>query len=161
VASAAHKERAHVSDYLGRLRAAHEQLVLASETVAGRYQEEPEIQNGLATLIGFSTAAIESLGPFIEKYGEPQASEPQTLREALLPVSRAGAYGLLCDLHDLSIVASEAHLSLTIVTQAALALRDEQLLAVCRGLDEQSSRQQAWLLTQIKHRAAHTLVVPS
>ncbi|HJQ32512.1 MAG TPA: molybdopterin dinucleotide binding domain-containing protein [Pyrinomonadaceae bacterium] len=34
-----------------------------------------------------------------------------------------------------------------------------ELLAVCIYLDEQNKRQQAWLTTQIEHRAPHTLVV--
>src|SRR5262249_6813338 len=70
------------------------------------------------------------------------------------------ANGLLRDLHDLAVLASEAHLTLTVLMQAAKALRDEALLKFCEHLDEQTRRQQAWLLTQVNQRAAHTLVVP-
>jgi hypothetical protein len=44
--------------------------------------------------------------------------------------------------------------------QASKEQRDDELLAVCIYLDEQNKRQQAWLTTQIEHRAPHTLVVP-
>jgi hypothetical protein len=45
--------------------------------------------------------------------------------------------------------------------QAAKQLRDDELVGVCIVLDEQNKRQQAWLQTEIKHRAPHTLVVPA
>jgi hypothetical protein len=70
-------------------------------------------------------------------------------------------FGLLVDLQELAVLASESHLTLTVVRQAALALRDQHFLDVCDHLKEQTERQQAWLLTHVKHRAAHTLVVPA
>jgi hypothetical protein len=57
-------------------------------------------------------------------------------------------------------MASEIHISLAIVMQASKELRDEELLDICMHMDEQNKRQQAWLITQIEHRASHTLVVP-
>jgi hypothetical protein len=57
-------------------------------------------------------------------------------------------------------MASEIHVALTIVMQASKELRDEELLATCMHMDEQNKRQRAWLITQIEHRASHTLVVP-
>ena len=95
------------------------------------------------------------------QYGEREGGEPDDLRQALFPTTRAGAYGLLRDLQDLGVLAAEADLTRAVVMQAAQALRDAPLEAACRHLDEQNRRQQGWLLTQIKHRAAHTLVVPS
>lgn len=57
-------------------------------------------------------------------------------------------------------MSSEVHVALTIVMQASKQPRDDELLAVCIYLGEQNKRQQAWLVTQIEHRAPHTLVVP-
>jgi hypothetical protein len=57
-------------------------------------------------------------------------------------------------------MSAEVHVSLAVVMQASKELRDDELLAVCIYLDEQNKRQQAWLMTQIEHRASHTLVVP-
>jgi anaerobic selenocysteine-containing dehydrogenase len=161
VLNAAHVERVRVPDYLGLLRAAHEQFVKACQTVAGRHLEEPDVRAGLAKLAAFSTAAVAALRPFVGRYGERDGAEPDRLRKALLPAARAGAFGLLRDLHDLSVLAAESHLTLAVVTQAAKALRDEGLVALCDRLEDQTRRQQGWLLTHVKHRAAHTLVVPS
>jgi hypothetical protein len=44
--------------------------------------------------------------------------------------------------------------------QVLKELRDRPLLDACIQMDEQNKRQQAWVMTQIEHRASHTLVVP-
>jgi ferredoxin-nitrate reductase len=159
--TSAHAERSHVADYLGLLSASHEQFAKACETVAHHHLEETDVQAGLATLQRFSHEAIASLRPLTAPYGMKAAEEPDRLRKALLPAVRAGAFGLLRDLQDLTLLAGEIHVSLTIVSQAAQALRDERLLAECGHQSGQNNRQIAWLREQIKHRAAQELVVPS
>ena len=44
--------------------------------------------------------------------------------------------------------------------QAARALSNTELEEACRHVQGQTHRQQSWLTTQVKHRAAQTLVVP-
>jgi hypothetical protein len=87
--------------------------------------------------------------------------EPQKLQQVLFPTPRVGAFGILRDLHNLFILASEIHIALAIVMQGSKQLRDEDLLNACITMDTQNKRQQAWLMTQINHRAPHTLVVPA
>ncbi len=161
VVSSAHREQARVPHALGLLRAAHDQLARGCREVAGRHPAETDIGDGLGKLALFSAEAVETLGPFLKRYGEHREGEPRDLRAILLPAARSGAYGLLRDLQDLSVLAWEAQLALTLVEQSAMALRDEGLVAACADIGGQTRRQQAWLQTQIKHRAAHTLVVPS
>jgi hypothetical protein len=108
----------------------------------------------------FSNEAVAALKPFGEKYGRHETKESQKLRSTLFPAARAGAFGLLRDLHALFVMASEIHVALSIVMQASKELRDKELLSICIHMDEQNKRQQAWLMTQIEHRASHTLVVP-
>jgi formylmethanofuran dehydrogenase subunit D len=160
VMSSAHVERSRVADYIGILIDANEEFATACTSVAGHHPEESEIQSGMRKLTEFSNQASESLRPFVEQYGEYDAGEPNKLRETLIPSVRAGAYGVLRDLHSLYVLASEIHVALAIVMQASKELRDEQLLARCIDMDEKNKRQLAWLTTQIEHRAAHTLVVP-
>jgi ferredoxin-nitrate reductase len=66
-------------------------------------------------------------------------------------------------LHRIRKILSQEKLfvvALAIVMQASKELRDEVLLAACIYMVGQNKRQQAWLITQIEHRASHTLVVP-
>jgi ferredoxin-nitrate reductase len=158
--AAAHVEREHVSDYLGTLIEANEQFVKACETVSTRHAEDAEVRLGMAKLSEFSYVAVELLRPFGEVYGRRDADGAEDLRSTLFPAVPSGSFGLLRDLHALYVMSSEVHISLTIVMQASKELRDDELLAVCIYLDEQNKRQQAWLMTQIEHRAPHTLVVP-
>jgi anaerobic selenocysteine-containing dehydrogenase len=160
VMSSAHVERSRVSDYLGMLVESNEQFIEACGSVAAHHLEEAEIQQGMAKLSRFSAEATRQLAPYAEKYGEREAEESDKLRTTLFPTVRAGSFGLLRDLHALYLMASEVHIALTIIMQASKELRDEELLSVCMHLDEQNKRQQAWLVTQIEHRASHTLVVP-
>jgi hypothetical protein len=158
--AAAHVEREHVSDYIGMLIEANEQFVKACETVAAHHPEEAEMRQGMTKLSEFSYVTVELLRPMADKYGRRDADAPSDLRSTLFPATRSGAFGLLRDLHALYVMSSEAHIALTIVMQASKELRDDELLAICIYLDEQNKRQQAWLVTQIEHRASHTLVVP-
>jgi anaerobic selenocysteine-containing dehydrogenase len=158
--SSAHKERTRVSDYIGILLEANEEFAKACGSVMSHHPEEAEIQMGMTKLSEFSTEAIALLRPFTEKYGARDADASDDLRDTLFPAVRAGSFGVLRDLHSLYLMASQIHIALTIVMQASKELRDEQLLDVCMHLDEQNKRQLAWLLTQIEHRAPHTLVVP-
>lgn len=156
----AHVERSRVSDYVGALTKAHEEFVKACASVAAHHLEEAEIQFGMKKLAEFSNESLEALRPFADKYGAHEAKEPSRLRTTLFPTVRAGAFGVLRDLHALYVMTSEIHISLAIVMQSAKELRDEELLDVCIETDERNKRQQAWLVTQIEHRASHTLVVP-
>jgi ferredoxin-nitrate reductase len=158
--AAAHVERSHVSDYLGTLVEANDQFMKACETVAAHHPEEAEVRQGMTKLSEFSYVAVELLRPFEDVYGRRDAGEPSDLRSALFPATRSGSFGLLRDLHALYVMSAECHISLAIVMQASKELRDDELLAVCIYLDEQNKRRQAWLVTQIEHRAPHTLVVP-
>jgi anaerobic selenocysteine-containing dehydrogenase len=158
--SSAHVERSRVADYVGMLSEANEEFVKACESVASHHLEETEIQMGMRKLSEFSTEAVGLLRPFAEEYGEHGEKEPGKLRATLFPAVRPGSFGVLRDLHGLYVMASEIHVALAVVMQASKELRDEELLDACIHMDEQNKRQQAWLMTQIEHRAPHTLVVP-
>lgn len=156
----AHLPRAHFPDYLGLLLGAHEQFIAATEKVREHHPEHPEIQQGLQHLASFSTQAIERLQPYAGKYGANPSKEPETLRQTLFPSVRGGGFGLLRDLHALFLMATEIHISLSIVMDAAKELRDHPLLDVCIWIEAQSKRQRAWCLTAITENAPAALVVP-
>ncbi|MDQ3906862.1 MAG: molybdopterin-dependent oxidoreductase, partial [Acidobacteriota bacterium] len=160
VLASAHVERVRVPDYIGILSDANHEFASACDAVRAHHPEDAELRLGMIKLARFSEDAVESLRPFAEKYGRRDAGEPGDLRSTLIPATRAGSFGLLRDLHSLFVLSSEVQVSLAIVMQASKQLRDEQLLDLCIHLDEQNKRQQAWLTTQIEHRAPHTLVVP-
>ncbi|MGE5568908.1 MAG: molybdopterin oxidoreductase family protein [Rhodospirillales bacterium] len=159
--SAAHVERSHVSDYIGAARETHEQFARACGTVSTTHMQETELIGGLKLLARFSEEAAASLGRLAEKYGEKGAREADNLAGALFPAARPGAFGLLRDLQSLYVLSCQAHTVMIILLQSARMMRDPDLRAACEHILEQVKRQQAWLKTQIEHRAAQTVVVPA
>ncbi len=160
VLSSAHAPRRHVSDYIGILIEANEQFARACRAVAAHHLEEPEVHAGMRKLSHISGFAVEVLNSFVETYGRREAKGADNLRTTLFPKPRAGSFGLLRDLHALFVMASDVHIALAILMQTSKELRDDRLLTACLEMDEQNKRQQAWIVTQIAHRASHTLVVP-
>lgn len=160
VLTSAHVERSRVADGLGLLQQAHADFANACRSVMATHFEESEIQQGLARLAEFSEDAVQQFRPHGERYQTHEAKQPSKLRETLFPEARPGAFGLLRDLQNLVLLATESDGAVTSLTKAAHELRDEALLRVCGHVKEQTKRQLAWLLTQVKHRSAHTLVVP-
>lgn len=161
VLSSAHESRSHVPDHLGMLVDANEQFITACTTVMGHHIEETEVHYVLSLLSGFSRQAIEMLEPFRTKYGRRDSSEPKLLRKDLFGASHVGSLGLLRDMQNLFLLATEIEILQTTILKTSLALRDRDLLQTCRHLQGQNKRQLAWLNTQIIHRAPHTLVTPS
>jgi anaerobic selenocysteine-containing dehydrogenase len=161
VLSRAHESRSHVPDHLGLLAEANEAFIKACESVSAHHVEETEVRYVLSLLAGFSREAVEMLKPFRAKYGQRDSREPENLRKELFSSAHVGALELLRDLQNLFVLASEVQILLTTVLQASQALRDPALLTACHHLHGQNKRQLAWLDTQIRHRAPHTLTVPS
>jgi hypothetical protein len=160
VLSSAHQSRSHVPDHLGLLAEANEEFIQACDSVSAHHIEETEVRYVLSLLAGFSREAVETLKPFRAKYGHRDSREAKNLRKELFSSTHIGALGLLRDLQNLFVLASEAQILLTTILQASQALRDPELLMACHHLQGQNKRQLAWLDTQIKHRAPHTLIVP-
>jgi hypothetical protein len=87
--------------------------------------------------------------------------EPEVLRQTLFATARSGEFGELRDLQSLDVLAAAVHGANTVLFQVAQGLRDRQLLDTALYAEEYLRRMQAWLLTQIKHRAVHSLIVPT
>jgi anaerobic selenocysteine-containing dehydrogenase len=161
IGASLHTPRSHVGDYLGLLRAAHEQFAAACDYMTRQHAENAEIREGSLVIGDFSRRAAEELRPFAERYGERASDEPEALRRVMFPESRFGSYGLLRDIHALYLMACESHISNTIVMDAAKELRDDALLRACVHHDGQIKRQQAWCITMNQESAAQSVVVPA
>ena len=85
--------------------------------------------------------------------------EPARFHADALTEGRTGPVGLLRDLQDLHLLASLVDVTGTVLRQAALALRDEELLALLEDHRAETAIQEAWLLTRIKQAAPQALLV--
>ena len=144
------------------IRLAHHsetELAKAFATVSDHHRDEPDVEETCRLLGSWSKQKSDGIRPFISKYGEKRIKEPEQLYSDLFQGPRRGGLALLRDLHDLWLLATEAHISWTLLLQASLALRDQPLESLCRHHLHQTERQIAWLQTRTKQAAPQALIV--
>ena len=149
----------HLSNYLGLLENSEKQLTDAFETVSKKHKDEPDIEQMCQKLSAWSREHRGRVMGFVKKYSEEGESEPKDLKRVLFSEKRSGSLALLRDLHDLWLLTQEVQLCWTVIRQAALALRDEELKATYEFCDARTKRQTDWLLGRIKQAAPQTLIV--
>lgn len=149
----------HIGNYLGLVHESEQQLAKAFKQIAEHHGDEPDIYQTCMLLSSWSEAHVKALKPFVDRYSEERSEEPERLSQSLFEEPRSGSLALLRDLHDLWLITNEVHLCWVVILQAARALRDLELEDLCQQLDNQTHRQQAWLLTRIKQAAPQILVV--
>jgi hypothetical protein len=147
-------------DYLSLLKEANQAFCEAARQVATDHSENAEVVHGSQLMQQIATEANDQLQAFIEKYGSVENKEPCSLKKTLFARRRFGDFGLLRELHDLYLLATEIYVINSAVLDGAKELRDHALLCYCQWLEGQSDRQKIWCMTQVKENAAQSLVVP-
>jgi hypothetical protein len=145
--------------YLGLLHRAECELARAYREVGEAHRDEPDVEVECNLLAGRCEQRASDLRPVVERYGEADEDEPDRLHTDLFQGSRSGGLGLLRDLHDLLLMATECELAWAVVGQAAQGCRDDELVALVEDADHETSIQLAWLRTRLKQAAPQALVV--
>ena len=122
----------HLANYLGLLHKDELLLADAFRQVGDAHAAEPDVYHLSHTLAGQCERHAERLQPFVDRYGEDKPEEPERLHSELFGGTRSGGLGLLRDLHDLYLMATECEITWTLVAQAAQGARDADLLATAR-----------------------------
>ena len=154
-----------------RLQAAELDLADDLRKVGERHAVEHDVYHLSHTLAKQCEAHVERLRPFADRYGAPRDHEPdggggladmlETLRlktSELIGRQPAGLL-LLDDLRRLFVSAQDVGILWVMVAQAAQALRDRELLELCKECHTESVVQMHWLLTRIKVAAPQALTV--
>ncbi|MCU7495703.1 MAG: molybdopterin oxidoreductase [Ignavibacteria bacterium] len=147
-----------IANYLGLLHGSEIHLRDSLKKVAEHHKNEPDIEYICKMLASWSEVHIQNLERFLKQYEEHKESEPDKLQHSLFQGTRKGGLGLLRDLHDLYLLASEVELSYMVILQASQALRDKELENFCRDSVKETERQVNWLKTRIKQSAPQSLV---
>lgn len=150
-----------IANYIGLLHGSETHLKDSLLKVAVHHKDEPDIEYICTMLSGWSDMHIQHIEHFIKRYAEDKESEPDKLQKALFHGTRKGGLGLLRDLHDLYLLATEVELSYMVITQASQALRDKELEEFCKSAAQETERQVNWLKTRIKQSAPQALVAAS
>jgi hypothetical protein len=149
----------YLAHYLGLLHRSQLDLAKAFRQVATDHREEPDVFHECLMLAQQCDDHASRLEPYVERYGENAPEEPDRLHAELFSGTRSGPLGLLRDLHDLYLMATECDISWVLVGQAAQGARDEGLLGVVQRCDRETATQLSWLKTRMKQAAPQTLVV--
>jgi hypothetical protein len=149
----------HLAHYLGLLHKAEADLAAAFRDVATAHADEPDVFHDCERLARQCDGHAEMLRPFADRYGEEADDEPDRLHSDLFQGSRTGGFGLLRDLHDLYLMATECDISWTIVGQAAQGARDHDLLDVVTRCESETAMQAKWLRTRMQQAAPQALIV--
>jgi hypothetical protein len=150
-----------LAHYLGLLHRAQEELAKAFREIGEGHADEQDVFHQCRRLARQCDAHAEALAPFAERYGEEADDEPERLHSTLFEGAREGPLGLLRDLHDLYLMASECDITWTLVGQAAQGARDTDLLEVVERCEGETATQLKWLKSRMKEAAPQTLVVAS
>jgi hypothetical protein len=148
-----------LAHYLGLLHRAEAELERAFREVADAHGDEPDVFHICSTLAAECSGHAEKLAPFAERYGQSAPDEPERLHSELFKGTRGGGLGLLRDLHDLYLMATECDIAWTLVGQAAQGARDSDLLEVVEACEGETAVQLKWLKTRMKQAAPQALVV--
>lgn len=149
----------HIGNYLELVHKSEEDLARAYRLVAQEHGDEPDVASLCKLQAAWSDQMVAELKPFVAKYSEERNKEPDRLLRTLFQKPRKGSLGLLRDLHDLWLIASEAQLCCIILRQGADGLRDKELTTLCNRIEKTSKRQLSWLLSRMKAAAPQTLIV--
>ena len=122
----------------------------------------PDVERECTIFAEWSRQAAQDLRPFQDRYGTQQEGEPRRLERVLVHRhATSTGFNLLRDLHDLYLLVNEGHISITILHQAAMALRDDAFERQLEAMRERNGRQRRWLETRLQQAAPQALVVPS
>jgi hypothetical protein len=149
----------HLAHYLRLVHTAENRLADAYDRVAADHGDEPDIAHLTRRLAAQCREREQAIEPFADDYAKHAPDEPDRLHSDLFGGTRTGGLGLLRDLHDLQLMATECEIAWTVIGQAAYGARDEALLALVGRSEQQVRGQLRWLRSRIKQAAPQALVV--
>jgi hypothetical protein len=149
----------HLAHYLALLERSQSDLADAFRAVARAHADDVDIEVTCTKLARQCDRHAEQLRPFVTSYRDDAPGAPDRLHGTLFAGTREGGLGLLRDLHDLYLLASECDISWTLIGQAAQGARDRKLLEFVQRSEGETSIQLAWLAGRMKQAAPQALVV--
>jgi hypothetical protein len=149
----------HLALYLKLLEQAQTRLGEALGRVGEAHGDEPDVMQQCKRLADQCRRHAAKLQPFAAQYADQAPPEPDNLHSNIFGGPREGGIGLLRDLQDLYVMASECDICWTVVGQGAQGARDEALLGVVQACEGETAAQISWLRSRMKAAAPQALVV--
>jgi hypothetical protein len=149
----------HIAEYLSLATSGEKNLMEAFLSIKAQHSFEPDVVEMCDKFSTWSEHHLKALENLTDQYGKQTNDEPGEITDALLSKPKMGSFGLLRDLHSLSTLVHHTEMSWIVLLQAARALRDVQMEAVCVECGAELKKQTMWLQTKIKNAAPQVPVV--
>jgi hypothetical protein len=149
----------HVDQYIAHVREAEENLSMGLKKIITQHVFETDVVEMCNRFQLWSEQHLSTLEKIhVESSGEEKGESFKLFRTLFMNM-RMSPYGFLRDLHALSLLIHEAHTCWTILHQAAMATRNEELTMLCEEAGVHLKKESMWAETRIKNAAAQILVV--
>lgn len=126
--------------------------------LAGRYANNPDIFT-MARLMGSGSDALQqALQGVVRADAEGASDASQRLRAVLFASHHQDDVGLLCDLHDLTLLVEHARVGWDVLRDTVGADADPALAALCAEGVAVTARQLAWVESRVMATTPHALV---
>ena len=151
----------HIARYIGLTLEAEQAWIDALALVARRHPDEPDIRDGLRLLSRWAQDHLLTLGSITNRLGLLRSLSPSGLQKALFRGGRGDSLGLLRDLQDLFLMATQTRSCWTVLLHAARALKDIELEWAAEYCGGETVRALAWLDTRIHQTTPQAVTVPA
>jgi hypothetical protein len=149
----------HVDEYIHHVRDAEISLSMGLKKIIAQHAFETDVVEMCERFIRWSEQHLSALEEFESKAEDASGETGKTnLFKTLFSNIQMGPYGLLRDLHALSLLIHNAQTSWTILNQAAMAMRNTSLETVCKQAGLHLNKESMWIETRIKNAAPQILV---
>jgi hypothetical protein len=149
----------NLAHYLSLLHRSQLNVAAAFREVASAHRDETDVYHVCQRLAGQCDEHVRQLRPFVDRYAADAPDEPERLHSELFRGARTGGLGLIRDLQDLYLMATECDICWTVIGQAAQGARDRKLLDVVSRCEGETATQRDWIRTRMKQAAPQALVV--
>jgi hypothetical protein len=149
----------HIANYLGLAQNAEKNLIEAFQKISKQHAFESDVVEMCEKFMLWSKQHLDSLDRLIPQFEKEKDDEPEQVSDAVFPKPRMGSFGLLRDLHALSLLVHETQMCWVILLQGAKALRDNEMELICLEAELHFKKEMMWALTKIKTAAPQVLVV--
>jgi len=139
-----------IGTVLAHLHELETQVAVELHASAERHRDDHDVFHQCHTFAVTADKRVEKLQAFTERYGG-QSEWKSAVGE--------GSADLMEDLRALYLRAQEAGITWVMITQAAKAARDEELLTLATECHSEIAAQAKWFKTRIKTGAPQALVV--
>jgi hypothetical protein len=149
----------HIAEYLGRAQNAEKSLVKTFQKLAKIHAFDADVVEMLEKFSLWSTQHLEFIDRLSTEFGSDSNDKPEDVSDVLFSKPHIGGFGLLQDLHGLSLLVHEAQMCWTILSQGAKSLRNSEMESMCTQCGGDLKKETMWLTTKIKSAAPQALVV--